>query len=127
MNPLVTAVIGIHLVDKQSMASGIDCEYMHWFLCLWHVYHSMVFYRLSFGFPLHIYQGLFCLLFGTYSMGCCSVFLLATNFDPVYPIFGWYCIGFYIVFPCVLSLGYCHVTMLTLSVYHISSVSIICC
>jgi hypothetical protein len=109
------------------MAGGIDCGYPNLFFCLWHVYLWMVLYRLSFGFPLQIYQGWSCLLFGRYSTDCCSVFLSATNFGPVYLLLRWYCVGCYVVFPCVLSLGYCHVTMLTLSVYRISSVSIMSC
>ena len=125
MDPLLTAVNSIHLVDEPPLASDTDCGFSNWFMCLWGYYYLMVFDGLSFGFPPVMYLGPLFMSFGRYFIGFYLVFPPVMYVGAVYLLFGWYYVGCFILFTCLLSFGYRHVDVLTLPVYHISSVSIL--
>jgi hypothetical protein len=63
--------------------------------------------------------------FGMYFVGFCLVFLRFMCLGDVYLLFGWYSVGYFIIFTYLLSFGYHHMDFLTLPVYCISSVSIL--
>ena len=94
-------------------------------MCLWGYYYWMVFGGPLFGFPPVMYQEPRLMSFGTNFVGFCLVFLPVMYLGAVYLLLGWYSIGCLILFICLLSFGYRHVDFLTLSVYHISSISIL--
>jgi len=94
-------------------------------MCLWGYYYWMVFRRLSFGIPPVMYQGPLCMSFGRNFVGFCLVFLPVMYLGAVYLLFGWYSVGCFVSFTCLLSFGYHHMDFFTLPVYRTSSVSII--
>jgi hypothetical protein len=105
-------------------------------MCLVGYYYWMVFCGLLFGFPPVMYHGPLFMSFGKDFTGFCLVSLpvmylglytcyLDANPLAVYLLLGWYSVGCFIWFNCLLSFGYHHVDFLTLPVYPISSVSIL--
>jgi len=125
VGPLLTGFNRIHPVDEPPLPGGIDWGFLNWLMYRWDNYHWMVFRGRWFGFPPVTYQGPLVLSFGWYFVGFCLVFLLVTYLGAVYLLFGWYSVGCFVLFTSVLSFGYCHMAFHTLPGYRMSSVSIL--